>query len=57
MDSEVCVADCANRRGLIHDGLAFFDDPRDAIAVLAANFFVESLEDLIEPIDLPSCFL
>ena len=37
---------------LFHDRLAFFDDPRDPVAVLAADLFVEALEHLFQAFDL-----
>ena len=42
---------------LFHDRLAFFDDPGDAVAVLAAHFLVEALEHLLEPLDVSARLL
>ena len=37
---------------LFHDRLAFFDDARDPVAVLAAHLLIEALEDLFQAFDL-----
>lgn len=42
---------------LFHDGLAFFDDAGDAVAVLAADFLAERCERPLEPRHLPARFL
>ena len=59
-----CTLTGANQAGihgvvievLVHDHLAFFDDARDAFAVLSANLLFERFEDLFQSIDLASCF-
>ncbi len=42
---------------LAHDRLAFFDDPRDAVAMFAARLLFDAFEDLLEPLDVSKRFL
>ena len=42
---------------LLHDRLAFFDDPRDPVAVLAARLLVQAFEHALEAIDMSACLL
>ena len=37
---------------LVHDGLPFFENAGDAVAVFALHLFAEPFHDLFEPLDV-----